>query len=64
MEAHGVSNRIHASKETADLLKMSGKGHWVIPRKEKIQAKVGGYDHDAGDTLCLQLINQIHSNLG
>jgi class 3 adenylate cyclase len=42
IESAGTRNRVHISKETADLLKAQGKGHWTIPRKDKIQAKGKG----------------------
>lgn len=37
-----MKNRIHVSQETADLLIGAGKGHWVTPREEKIEAKGKG----------------------
>ena len=30
MEETGQANRIHASQETADLIKAAGKGHWLF----------------------------------
>ncbi|CAB9497225.1 Receptor-type guanylate cyclase gcy [Seminavis robusta] len=42
MESNGVNNRIHVSRETADLLKLAGKGHWIVPRKDLIEAKGKG----------------------
>lgn len=42
MESNGLRGRIHCSQDTADLLTASGKGHWVIPREDKIVAKGKG----------------------
>lgn len=42
MESNGVPGRIQVSQATADLLIASGKQHWLIPRKEMIQAKGKG----------------------
>lgn len=42
MESNGEKNRIHISKETADLLKSVGKAHWFTPREDKIVAKGKG----------------------
>ncbi|KAL7576129.1 hypothetical protein ACA910_004791 [Epithemia clementina (nom. ined.)] len=39
IESAGRSGRIHISQETADLLVRSGKQHWLVKRKEVIQAK-------------------------
>lgn len=43
MESHGLPNKVQLSQETADLLTQAGKGHWIKPREETIQAK-GEYD--------------------
>lgn len=42
LEGSGMPHRIHATKETADLLTASGKGHWVSPRRELVQMKGKG----------------------
>ena len=42
MESNGQRNRIQASQATADLLIAAGKGHWVRPREELVQAKGKG----------------------
>jgi hypothetical protein len=39
IESTGASNRVHLSKQTADLLIAAGKTHWIKPRDEKIVAK-------------------------
>ena len=42
MESNGIKNRIHVSKETADLVIAAGKEKWIMPREEKIYAKGKG----------------------
>ena len=42
IESTGKKNRIHISKETADLLKEAGKSHWVSLREDKVHAKGKG----------------------
>ena len=42
MESNGIKNRIHCSEATANLLKMSGKEHWVKMRDEMIHVKGKG----------------------
>jgi class 3 adenylate cyclase len=42
MESTGVPTKIHISQETANLLRASGKGHWVCPRETLIEAKGKG----------------------
>jgi class 3 adenylate cyclase len=42
VESTGMKNMIHISHETAELLKGSGKGHWVTPREEMVVAKGKG----------------------
>jgi class 3 adenylate cyclase len=42
VETSGMANKIHISHETAELLQMSGKGHWATPREEKVVAKGKG----------------------
>jgi class 3 adenylate cyclase len=39
MESTGTRNRVHISKQTADLLIAAGKKHWIKRREEKIVAK-------------------------
>ena len=39
MESCGVKGKIQCSTETANFLIDAGKGKWVTPRQEKIQAK-------------------------
>ena len=39
MESSGLSDKIHISQGTADLLIRDGKEHWVMPRKELVDAK-------------------------
>jgi hypothetical protein len=39
MESTGTRNRVHISKQTADLLIAAGKTHWIKPRNEMIVAK-------------------------
>jgi hypothetical protein len=42
MESTGVRNRIHISRETAELLRNGGKGHWIVPRSDPVEAKGKG----------------------
>lgn len=42
MESNGQKHCIHASEETANYLIAMGKGHFVIPREDKIHAKGKG----------------------
>jgi hypothetical protein len=42
MESNGFRGRIQLSQETADLLAAAGKGHWLVPREDKIVAKGKG----------------------
>eukprot|EP00526_Cylindrotheca_closterium_P003919 CAMPEP_0113631220 /NCGR_PEP_ID=MMETSP0017_2-20120614/16224_1 /TAXON_ID=2856 /ORGANISM="Cylindrotheca closterium" /LENGTH=1165 /DNA_ID=CAMNT_0000541721 /DNA_START=11 /DNA_END=3511 /DNA_ORIENTATION=- /assembly_acc=CAM_ASM_000147 len=42
IETTGTKNKIHVSKETAELLKKSGKTHWVTARGDKVTAKGKG----------------------
>jgi hypothetical protein len=42
IESTGERNRIHLSKDTADLLIDAGKTHWVEERKNTVQAKGKG----------------------
>ncbi|KAG7348837.1 adenylate/guanylate cyclase [Nitzschia inconspicua] len=42
IESTGVTNRIHLSQTTANLLIAAGKEKWIIPREEKITAKGKG----------------------
>jgi hypothetical protein len=41
-ERNGERNKIHLSKETADLPIAVGKNHWVSARQELVQAKGKG----------------------
>lgn len=41
-ETTGSPNRIHLSKDTANLLIEAGKSNWVTPREEKVVAKGKG----------------------
>ena len=54
METTGSNNHIQISRETAELLKAQGKGHWFVPRKDKVQAKGKGFI----DTFWLELKKQ------
>ncbi|KAL3914433.1 MAG: hypothetical protein SGILL_006104, partial [Bacillariaceae sp.] len=38
----GIANSIQLSQETADLLKNAGKEHWLISRKDRVEAKGKG----------------------
>lgn len=40
MESNGLPNQIHCSQQTADLLIMANKEHWIHPRKDLVHAKV------------------------
>jgi class 3 adenylate cyclase len=42
MESTGERNRIQVSDFTADLLSQAGKGHWLIPREDVVEAKGKG----------------------
>jgi hypothetical protein len=42
MESAGVSNKIHLSQQTADLLTQANKGHWLIKRENKVKASGKG----------------------
>lgn len=42
IESTGAKNRIHISKETAERLVEAGKGHWVTPREDQVEAKGKG----------------------
>ena len=42
METNGLRDRIHISQETADILVEAGKGHWLVPRSDKVHAKGKG----------------------
>jgi class 3 adenylate cyclase len=43
MESTGEKNRIQVSDVTADLIKQTGKGHWLLPRENLVEAKGKGY---------------------
>ena len=40
MESNGERNRIHVSMETAELLRMGAKQHWLKQREDKIVVSV------------------------
>ena len=42
MESHGIKGRIQVSESAAQELMARNKGHWLIPREDKIQAKGKG----------------------
>lgn len=42
IESTGEPNRVHLSKEVADLLSQGGKKSWIIPRNDKVKAKGKG----------------------
>ena len=42
MESNGIPGRVQISQETADLLLVANKSHWLEPRRDKIQAKGKG----------------------
>ncbi len=42
IESTGKKNRIHASMETAELLQLAGKSHWVKRREQEVEAKGKG----------------------
>jgi len=42
MESNGRPSQIHVSKATADLLTVSGRGRWLKPRADLIEAKGKG----------------------
>jgi Adenylate and Guanylate cyclase catalytic domain len=39
MEQNGLPGKIHLSEATANLLMAAGKGKWITPREDKIDAK-------------------------
>jgi Adenylate and Guanylate cyclase catalytic domain len=42
MESTGEPNRIQVSQATADLIQRAGKGHWLMARFDKVNAKSKG----------------------
>jgi Adenylate and Guanylate cyclase catalytic domain len=42
MESTGERGRIQLSQSTADLIMLSGKGQWLVPRNEIVTAKGKG----------------------
>jgi class 3 adenylate cyclase len=42
IESTGALNKIHVSQEAADLLQKAGKGHWLTPREDRVNAKGKG----------------------
>lgn len=55
IESTGQKNRVHVSKETAEILKQAGKTAWLTPREDKVIAKgkseVSLYTYPSGDEL-------------
>lgn len=39
IESTGIKGRIQMSTTTANLLRKAGKGHWVVPREDRVLAK-------------------------
>jgi Adenylate and Guanylate cyclase catalytic domain len=42
MESNGIRDKVQLSQSTADILMTAGKGHWIKPREELIEAKGKG----------------------
>ena len=42
MESTGMRNRIQISEQTAELLREAGRGEWLVPRKQLVEAKGKG----------------------
>lgn len=42
MESNGAANCIHLSRNTADLIELTGKGQWLTPREDEINCKGKG----------------------
>ncbi|KAL3797244.1 hypothetical protein HJC23_004536 [Cyclotella cryptica] len=42
IESTGEPNKVHLSSETAELLEIAGKRHWVVPRDKSVSAKGKG----------------------
>jgi class 3 adenylate cyclase len=42
MESTGEKNRIQVSSTTAELIREAGKGHWLLPREDLVEAKGKG----------------------
>jgi hypothetical protein len=42
MESNGLPNQIQCSQQTADLLILANKNHWIHPRKDMVHAKGKG----------------------
>ncbi|CAB9505432.1 Receptor-type guanylate cyclase gcy [Seminavis robusta] len=42
IESTGEGSRIHMSEQFADELVKFGKGHWIVPREDKVEAKGKG----------------------
>jgi class 3 adenylate cyclase len=42
MESNGAPNRIQVSESTAKLIQLSGRGHWLVARSDKVHAKGKG----------------------
>jgi class 3 adenylate cyclase len=42
MESTGEKNRIQLSSATAEIIRRAGKGHWLLPREDLVEAKGKG----------------------
>jgi hypothetical protein len=42
IESTGKRNQVHISMETAELIQLAGKGHWIKRREEEVEAKGKG----------------------
>lgn len=42
IESTGLPNKVHLSRETAELLEMAGKSEWLAPREKSVSAKGKG----------------------
>ena len=42
IESTGEPNSVHLSSETAQLIELAGKGDWLLPRKDAVEAKGKG----------------------
>lgn len=66
MESNGQRERIQLSSTTAELLAKAGKGHWINPREDKVEAKGKGemqtYWLENRDTFTQQASTEIDSS--
>ena len=60
IESTGKRGKIHISMETAELIQLSGKGHWVKRREQEVEAKGKG----KLQTFWLLLKEELHSSCG